>query len=265
MRIRRQLQLARYGAYAACAGVIFVATRELPMAQAWLVAIVVLGGVQPLLRRANRRIATRAFRRLGTLIVERRHGDAHAHLADLRRVYAGSKGALELLRVHEGSVLMYEGRYAEAIRLLESVDRARLQASAVPWLLNNLAWALARVGVGGRAVEAARESIDANARAGDRATSNDDLRTCQLGTLGAALVVAGKPDEAVEPLEQALARGGTAAQQARRGFYLGEALRALGREDEARAAWKRAAEAAPDDELGAAAGEKLEHAAPPYR
>ena len=67
-----------------------------------------------------------------------------------------------------------------------------------------------------------------------------DLRASQLGTLGAALTISGQPEEAVPLLEQALVRGGTQRDQSARAFFLGEALRALGRMDAAAAAYSRA-------------------------
>ena len=255
----------RWAVYAACAAAVFVLAERESLPLAWFAAIFLFAGTRPTLRATNRFIARRAFVRVRDLVETARFDAAHAHLADLRRVYAGSAGALELLRVHEATVLVYQKRVPEAIPLFESIDRRRIQKHAVPWLLNNLAWALVQAGEGARAVTTARESIEASGSAGDRPALATDLRGAQLGTLGAALVVAGSADEAVEPLEQALARGGTPRQMTARAFYLGEAHQALGHHDEARVAWKRATEASPEDELAGRARERLDAPAPPYR
>lgn len=265
MTVRRQLRLVRYTLIVACIAAVVAIARYANMPVAWLCAVLFLGASRPLQRWVNRLIGRRAFVRLRALLEGERYAEAHAHLADLRRVYAHSASALELLRVHEGSVLGYERRYADAVRLYESIDRRKLSKETLPWLLHNLAMCLARLGDGARAVAAARDSIEQSGAAGDRMRWGDDLRACQLGVLGTALFVDGKPSEAVGPLEQALARGGTPRQQAGRSFYLGEALHTLGREDEARAAWKRAAGACPGDELASRAAERLDSPAPPYR
>jgi tetratricopeptide (TPR) repeat protein len=209
---------------------------------------------------ATRIVARREWRRLGKLLEQERWEDARGVLHELRPLYIGSIGAGEVVRFHEATVLSLEGRYAEASALFGSIDRRRLPPGSLPWLLNNLAWTLALTGQGERAVAVARESTEASAKASDRAVSLEDLRACQLGTLGAALVTAGRADEAVSLLEQALARGGKPRQQAARAFYLGEAMHALGRRDEATAAWKRAAAEAPTTELGKRGQERLDSA-----
>jgi tetratricopeptide (TPR) repeat protein len=263
--VRRQLQLVRWGTFFLCAAAIFAAARHTELPIAWILAIVFLLGVRPVQRRAGRAVAGRAFARLGATMSAERFDEAHAILDDLRGVYARAPSALELLRVQESTLLVLEGRFGDAIRLFDSIDRRKIRKEVLPWLLNNLAWALARAGDGPRAIAVARESIEASGEAGEFASPTDDLRACQLGTLGAALVVAGQPSDALDPLGQALARGGSPRLQASRGFYLGEALHALGREDEARDAWKRAADACPEHDLGRRARHRLDAPSPPYR
>jgi tetratricopeptide (TPR) repeat protein len=209
---------------------------------------------------ATKLVARGEWRRLGRLLEQERWEDARGLLHDLRPLYAGSMSAREVLRYHEATVLSLQGHYADACALFGSIDRRRLPPGSLPWMLNNLAWTLALTGQGERAVAVARESMEASAKAGDRAVSLEDLRACQLGTLGAALVAARQCEDAVAPLEQALARGGAPRQQAARAFYLGEALHALGRRDEATTAWKRAATEAPTTELGKRAQDRLESA-----
>ena len=256
--------MTQWALVALTAVVIVVGALELRLGLAWIVAFAALAGFVPVRSWAYRAIARRAQRRVTRLSEARRWEDARTLLGELREIYARTPAAIEQLRMREATTFLLEGRFAEAARLYESIDRARLAPAHVPWLLNNLAWAHVRSGNGPRAVEIARGSLDASA-----ALPNDaplgDLRACQLGTLGAALSLTGELDDAVSLLEQALARGGSPRQQAARELYLGEALHKLDRHDEARAAWKRAVDAAPDDDLAKHAREKLDHAPPPYR
>jgi tetratricopeptide (TPR) repeat protein len=191
-------------------------------------------------RRAVQWIVQRDFVRLNRLLEAEQFDAALALARELREAYAGSNRATESIRVHEATILCALGNHREAVALFDSIDRRHFTTQQAAWMLNNLAWALARAGAGPRAVSIAHESIEALGKAPDAPLSQEDLRACQLGTLGAALVVAGNADEAVAPLEQALARGGSARQQAARAFYLGEALNALGQMAGAREAWRRA-------------------------
>ncbi|MBL8613593.1 MAG: tetratricopeptide repeat protein [Myxococcales bacterium] len=213
----------------------------------------------------NRRVATwvaiRAHHRFTALVEQKRTAEAHELMHELRELYAGSVAALEQLRMNESLVYSTSGHHAQAIALLESIDPERLSAPWRPWYLNNLAWSLAHAGQAARAVAMARESIAASDAAGDATVMREDLRAFQLGTLGASLVLAGDAEDAVAPLEQSVARGGKPRHQAARAFYLGEALRALGRGDEARAAYDRAIGEAPDSEHGVKAKAALERLA----
>jgi tetratricopeptide (TPR) repeat protein len=200
------------------------------------------------------RLARRAFARLARQMAAEDFQGARETLNDLRDIYVGSRAAMEQLRLHEGTILSVEKRYAEAAALLASLDRTLLPPTFLPVLLNNLAWSTAHSGGGHRAVELARESMKASESAGTRGTGID-LRALQLGTLGTALTLAGEPEEGAPLLEQALARGGTKKHQSARAFYLGEALRALGRADEATAAYERALKESGDKE-----GAETDHA-----
>ena len=254
------MQLVRAAVFVACAVAIFAAAKTASLPVAWVLALVCLGGAKPTARQAQRFVFRRSFARVRALVDREDFASAHAVIAEIREVTP-----TEAMRLYEGTILSRERRHADAIRMYESIDRRRLQKNAVPWLLNNLAWALARSGQGARAVAVARESIESAGDAGPRPFFKDDLRACQLGTLGAALVVAGQPADALDPLEQALARGGTPQQRAARDFYRGEALQALGRHDDARSAWKRAVETCAKCEVGELARERLDAPAPPYR
>jgi tetratricopeptide (TPR) repeat protein len=179
-------------------------------------------------------------------------------LLELRQAYVGVMVATEQLLFHEATILSLEGRHAEAVPLLESIDVERTGMGWEAWRLNNLAWSLALSGRPDRGVETARASLDASAKHGNGPATTADLRGCQLGTLGTALVLAGRPEEGIASLEQALARGGTARLQATRAFFLGEGMHALGRHDEAVKAYRRATEEAPEAEYGRRSRTKLE-------
>jgi tetratricopeptide (TPR) repeat protein len=186
-----------------------------------------------------------AFRRLRGLIASENLVEARALLAELVIVYAGSHGALERLRITEAGLLSLEQRYAEACSLLESLDRRWVGAGAEPWIVNNLAWTMAHSGRVSEGLAMARASMVADDPKNNRLAFEEDLRAYKLGTLGSILVLAGEASEGVSLLEQALARGGRPSAQAARAFYLGEGLRALGRDEDAAKAYARAQEAAP--------------------
>jgi tetratricopeptide (TPR) repeat protein len=250
--------------YALVVAAALAAGRRGGLILAWVTVFVCLLVLRPFQRFANRLVARRAFVRLYALMTDASFGEAHRLVAELRGVYARSASGIELMRMHEGTLLVLQGRFADARRILESIDRRHIRKPLLPALLNNLAWSLVQTGDGARAVAIVRESMETVAV--DAAPEHiDDLRSCQLGTLGAALVVAGEPSEAIDPLEQAYARGGTPHHQCARAFYLGEAFHALGRQDEARGAWERAAAACSTDAFGVRARERLEAPAPPYR
>jgi tetratricopeptide (TPR) repeat protein len=259
VKLRSRILAFRWGIWATLVVVAIVGAEVTGTSVYWLLPLVV-AFTWVSSSGATRLVAKAEWRRLARLLEQERWDDARRVLEDLRPLYVGSMSAREVIRYQEATVLSLEGRHAEACALLASIDLRQLSSGTLPWVLNNLAWTLALTGQGERAVAVARESMEASAKAGDRAVSMEDLRACQLGTLGAALVTAGQPDEAVAPLEQALARGGKPRQQAARAFYLGEALHALGRPDEAAAAWKRAVSDAPATELGRRAHERLEGA-----
>lgn len=249
MTLRRQIALAKIVVAASVIAATIAVADRTGASVFWMVPVTV-GIVWFVNRRVGSLVAARGHRRFVALVEQKRTTEAHELMHQLRELYAGSVSALEQLRMNESTVYSTAGQHAQAIAILESIDPARLAAPWRPWYLNNLAWSLAHAGQAARAVGLARESIAASEAAGDRAVLAHDLRAFQLGTLGACLVLAGEPEPAVAPLEQALARGGKPRHQAARAFYLGEALRALGRTDEAAAAYERAATEAPDSEHG---------------
>jgi tetratricopeptide (TPR) repeat protein len=248
--------LALWGGWLALVTAAIVLAKQVGTSVYWTVPLVT-ALTWWLQRRTLKLVALWQWRRLRKLWTAERFDDVRALLAELRFLYAGSRSSREVIAHYEATALSIGGRHAEALALFESIDRRFLPARTLPWLLNNLAWTLTLMGNGERAVATARESSDASAAAGDTAATEEDLRACQLGTLGAALTVAGRAEEAVGPLEQALARGGTPRQQAARAFFLGEAFHALGRRDDATSAWQRAVVDGPATELGRRARERL--------
>ncbi len=220
--------------------------------------LVVLGLVLAIVSKARlgALVAKRAFSHLQRSIEAENYPAARTTIGDLRELYSYSPPTIELLHLTEGHVLAGEGKHAEAIHLYESIARDRLGAIYLPLLLNNLAWSLAEIGDGRRAVDVSRQSLEASEEITGAAT-NEDLRAAQLGTRGAALVVAGEAKEGVELLEQSLARGGNAFSQAARAFYLGEGHLALGDRAAAEEAWRRAEDASPRSASGRRAAARL--------
>jgi tetratricopeptide (TPR) repeat protein len=225
----------------------------------WIVAPLILIAAGLSRRHVGSLLIKVAYRQLARDEEAEQFADARRRIAELTEVYRGSRSALEHLRIREAGILSLESRYSDAAALLASIDLAALQHDG--WralVLNNLAWSLALSGEAGRATEVARQSMSASDRAGDRTVLLADLRACQLGTLGTALVLSGSAAEGITHLEQALARGGTPRQQASRFFFLGEGLRDLGRTDEAMAAYRNAIAQTPQSEFGRKASARLE-------
>ncbi len=260
MRLRDRAEWSTRAVVVVAAGGAFSTIALLP-GVSWLVwaALLpfVLLGTYRTARTAERIVVARARRDLERAIDEGRAEDARAMLLDFRQAYAGARPTLTLLDVAEASILLVERRHVDAVRLLESVDRGALTGVQRAAVTNNLAWALVLLGEGERALGEARASLEEMESLEGRSAAFDDLRASQLGTLGAALVVAGKPEEAIAPLEQSIARGGTPKQQGQRAFHLGEALDALGRAEDAEREWERAERLAAGTELAERAAHRL--------
>ncbi len=150
--------------------------------------------------------------------------------------------------------LAAEERWSEAQALLAQIDRARIPTAERVSHDNLVAWCCAHAGETARAVELAQAAMNAPVDA--------QRRPYLLGTLGAALVLDGQPAAALTPLREALAAGGPRWAQAVRRYYLGEALAALGRLDEAQAEWRQAVTIAPRSRHGRRAQARLEAGAP---
>jgi tetratricopeptide (TPR) repeat protein len=126
---------------------------------------------------------------------------------------------------------------------------------------NAFAWCEAHDGAAHEAVERAQRNIEAA-----RTVYPSIVPYC-LGTLGAALVLAGRANDAVGPLQEALRAGRPARAQVIRAYYLGEAYRAGGRVDDAVAAYERCRREKPESKWARKAAERVQELAQatPYR
>jgi tetratricopeptide (TPR) repeat protein len=162
-----------------------------------------------------------------------------------------------IVALNRAVLLQLQDRWAEARKALLAIDRALLTGPQRAILDNNLAWCLAHEGRGEEAVELARAAL---ARA-----KRVKVPSC-LGTLGAALLAAGKSTEALTYLQDAIRRGGRNRDQATRLYHVGECQRALGRPDLAEQAYAEAVRLAPQSQFARHARERLsELSAAPYR
>jgi tetratricopeptide (TPR) repeat protein len=182
-----------------------------------------------------------ALPRLAWSAIARRHAGAFERedAAELRALARACKPGFANARLRglagsiQLSALMADERHAEVRDLCAEALRRPMPARHRAILNNALAWATAHAGDAEEAIPIARAAL-----ADGAALSPAERALCQ-GTLGIALVLGDRPAEAVAQLEGALAAGGTRRAQAIRAHYLGEGLRALGRAEEARAAYTR--------------------------
>ena len=177
---------------------------------------------------------------------------AKRQLARLKRLYARHEPTLNLLHLTHAWLLVEEERYADARWLLEHTDPNQLQAVRLPFYEAELALCLAHTGETERAVELGHMAAW---RAGN---VNRPLLPYCRGALGVTLQLAGRSTEAIAALEEALREGDAFPHgQAWRAFHLGEALRSVGRTDEAQQAYDRARRAAPGSRWSGRAEERL--------
>jgi tetratricopeptide (TPR) repeat protein len=164
------------------------------------------------------------------------------------------------LAMSEALVYELEGQHREAVRALERlVESGQLGPSEIAYARNNLAWSLAQIGDAERAIAVAEQAL---------AGAPVWLAPYCLGTLGVAQLLAGRIQAAINTLREALGAGdGQARAQSIRAFYLGEALRGLGRFDEAASAYERCMSEAPNLGWATRARGRLGElaAATPYR
>jgi tetratricopeptide (TPR) repeat protein len=137
--------------------------------------------------------------------------------------------------MQQGAIALIEDRWADAVKLLQSVNRARFRPDEALYLDNNIAWALAHDGRAGEAMALAKRALEGAYLIAPRL-----VPYCH-GTLGVAQLKSGDAHAAVASLKESL-RAPFALKNAQviREYYLGEALLALGRLDEAVPALERA-------------------------
>jgi tetratricopeptide (TPR) repeat protein len=169
------------------------------------------------------------------------------------RIFRLPKESLQSVRC---SVLLYEERWAEARAALAAINRDKFTDASRALHANAMAWCLAHDGAAGEAV-----SLAESACASEAAARPED-RPYLHGTRGVALTLDGRYADALAPLQRALAAGGPAWAQAVRSYYLGQALFGLGRVDEARTAWERAAVESPNSRWARRAQQQLATAVP---
>ncbi|HEX8954402.1 MAG TPA: tetratricopeptide repeat protein [Polyangia bacterium] len=150
--------------------------------------------------------------------------------------------------------LAADEKWSEALESLRQMGDTAVGTNERVAHDNLVAWCCAHAGETAPAVGLARANAEAPADA--------RMRPYLLGTLGAALILDGQHAAALAPLRDALALGGPRWAQAVRRYYLGEALAALGRFDEARAEWHQAVTIAPRSRWGRRAQERLADGAP---
>ena len=91
----------------------------------------------------------------------------------------------------EATFLSFQGRYSEALNLLEGIDSEKMDRALQPYILNNRAWYQAQLGRGAEAVALANTALELA-----ESLKSSIVPSCR-GTLGTALFVANRPAEAL--------------------------------------------------------------------
>ena len=149
-----------------------------------------------------------------------------------------------------------EERWEEVLESLAHLEGVRLPEPQRVGCDNLRAWALVELGRAPEALPFAREAVDGARRIADPALP------AYLDTLAVALIQTGDPSGALVALGEAAAHAGR--DEAALAFHRGEALRALGRGDEAIVEYRRAIDATGAKRWGKRARERLADAFP-YR
>lgn len=187
-----------------------------------------------------------AFREVAALPA--RYLDAFANsdadaLADLHRVsglfYDDPRVADANWRCRVGEEMLVRKRWPEARAALADVDHDVLPLESRALALNNLAYATARCGDAETAVTLAERALALAERLDTEAMRSriSSLR----GTLGIALTLANRHEDALPILEEVAEEDAMDRLRNERLYWLGRVYRAVGRQDDATAAWTRAA------------------------
>jgi tetratricopeptide (TPR) repeat protein len=167
------------------------------------------------------------------------------------------RGARDVLRTNLLAACTVAEDWERARRAIEAIDWSATTGRSGPMLRNNAAWCLAMMGDLARAIPLAEQALATAPSAGRGFSSS-------LGTLGVALTLAGRHDEAIRRIEEALRIGGSPRAQSIRAFYLGEAWAAKGDQTRARAAYERSMRERPEGRWATRAREQLAKMVP-YR
>jgi tetratricopeptide (TPR) repeat protein len=153
--------------------------------------------------------------------------------------------------------LLMGERWGEARIALTAIDRDKItDPMTLAIVENNLAWAMAHDHAAAPAEQLAQQALDRLRELPHTETTRSLTASC-LGTLGIARCLADDCEEAIEPISQAIAQGGSHRSQQIRWFYLGLALDTLGRTAEAIDAWTRSLEHLPETRYGHRAADRL--------
>jgi hypothetical protein len=129
--------------------------------------------------------------------------------------------------------MLFEENFAEVRASVAEALQRPASARQRTDLTNVLAWAMAHDGAAAAAIPIAEAAL------AEGSGVSPSERALLRGTLGVAFVLANRPADAIPALEEAIEAAGPARAVPSRAYYLGEAFRALGRTEEARAAYTR--------------------------
>jgi tetratricopeptide (TPR) repeat protein len=256
MSLRGQIRALRWSMVAAFVVLAVGADGHIPR----LVAVVAMCAL-PLLAALAPVFAVQRAHRCLRAAGERGDSVAYRRISDELLAFYGDHPSTRVhMKLIEASALSFEERWADARTVLDSIAPEGLPRRMLVHVENTLAWVLAHLGESDRAVELARSALG-------RAEA-DVPRTIGFcnGTLGTALVLAGRLAQGLPHLERALTRPEDGAEaQCIRNYYLAEALRGLHRLDEARSAFEQAVALTPQSRFGRRAKARLEEVWTPYR
>jgi len=165
------------------------------------------------------------------------HAELQAHAKD------------ELL--HGWTLCFEEEDFVRAQDALDAVDRAVLPLEDNAILDAARAWCEANLGTLDKAIDMARAAV------ADARPDNVHARCCALAVFGAIQVRAGNSHAALEPLQEAVRIAEDSKHRTLAAFYLGEAFTAIGRPEDAKAAWEDASKSSPSTRHALLAGERL--------
>lgn len=202
---------------------------------------------------AERKLFERAQRRLSEKLALADLDGATSLLKDLREYASGRPTMIGTIDLNIAHVASLQGNHARAARELERLLDAPHMVGWRTLIENNLAWEFLQLGMVDRGLPLAWKAI------GDAEAARLPFAGACRGTYAIGLILAGRAEEGAPMLERVMsdyAADGPML-QACRALHLGDGLRALGREDEAKRAYERAVREAPHSSWAAQAKAKL--------